>query len=408
MQGKQVLIPLFHNHLLIILRADCSLEVWNIKDAPFIEKTLPHTVNNPSIEDIAWFRERLFSVGLHGLLVEYDLFALTKKSMFTVTGEAAFCLDSHDMGLIAVGTEQGYVNIFNADDDDVMFSKCLDKQEGRILCLKFDPSGSYIASGSADAIRIWDVTSGHALHRMTTGRSSTHNQETIVWCIDILNDLTVITGDSRGKLTFWDGRIGAQTETFQTHKADILALAVSDDENMLYCAGIDPNIVSYVRVSHKNDQNKWMKSIERKVHDHDVRSLILFDNKVFSGGVDGYLACSYFPPKTLLKYPPLLQNPCIVVSRKSRCVLLRYSNFMEIWALGETHGDDHNASFNGLLPIVRGPKKLLKLHRSVRDDVGTEMVEGILYSAMSNDGKWIAFSTDTAFRLFQFENVSIR
>lgn len=41
-----------------------------------------------------------------------------------------------------------------------MFSKFLDKQEGRILCLKYDSTGNFIASGSMDTVRVWDVTTG--------------------------------------------------------------------------------------------------------------------------------------------------------------------------------------------------------------------------------------------------------
>lgn len=65
---------------------------------------------------------------------------------------------------IAVGTEQGYLNIFKIDEDGVYFDKFLDKQEGRIICLKYDHSGEYIVSGSIDAIRIWNVESGNQIY----------------------------------------------------------------------------------------------------------------------------------------------------------------------------------------------------------------------------------------------------
>lgn len=78
-----------------------------------------------------------------------------------VTGEAAFCLDVNKSNtLIAVGTEQGYLNIFKVTEDELLFDRFFDKQEGRILCLKFNHNGEFIVSGSTDAIRIWDVQSG--------------------------------------------------------------------------------------------------------------------------------------------------------------------------------------------------------------------------------------------------------
>lgn len=66
---------------------------------------------------------------------------------------------------------------------------------GRVLCLSWSPCGKYIATGSIDSVRIWDVEKGHALQRLMTGRSK--QTETIVWSILMLEDFLVISGDSR-------------------------------------------------------------------------------------------------------------------------------------------------------------------------------------------------------------------
>lgn len=50
--------------------------------------------------------------------------------------------------------------------------------------------------GSIETIRIWNVSNGQALHRMGTGRAE-RNKETIVWCLAVTSDLTIISGDSR-------------------------------------------------------------------------------------------------------------------------------------------------------------------------------------------------------------------
>lgn len=100
-------------------------------------------------------------MGLHGLLVEYNLYKLCIENKLVVTGESAHCLDvNKNYSLIAIGTEQGYLNIFKISDEDVMFEKFFDKQEGRIICLKFDSTGKFIVSGSIDAIRVWNVQTG--------------------------------------------------------------------------------------------------------------------------------------------------------------------------------------------------------------------------------------------------------
>lgn len=239
---------------------------------------------------------------------------------------------------------------------------------------------------------------------MTTGRAKDKG-ETVVWCLAVLDDLTIISGDSRGKLSFWDGKLGALVESYQSHRADILSLAVSEDRKTLYCAGVDPKIVSYVQVNMKGENKKWVKSIERKIHDHDVRALLLVGDKVYSGGVDGYLACSYYPPKTLLKYPPFLQNPCVTISKTKRVVLLKYARHMELWSLGSVNVDDKSNTTSGLLPLKAGSKKLVQLSRTVRDESGEIVRDGIACCALSNDGSWLAYSTDQSLRMFQFEYV---
>ncbi|KAJ3664081.1 hypothetical protein Zmor_008279 [Zophobas morio] len=386
-----------HNKKLALSRADASLEIWNLTQTPFIERTIASSTENFSIEGLAWCDSRLFSVGLHGLLIEYDLYKLEVKSRAVVTGEAAFCLDiNKDKSRIAIGTEQGYLNIFQIQEEEVFFEKFLDKQEGRILCLKFDHSGEYIVSGSLDALRIWSVRTNQALHKMITGRAE-HNKPTIVWCLTITQDFSIISGDSRGVLTVWDGKVGAQLESYQSHRADILSLCLSEDEESLYCAGVDPNIVNYVRVKVKDDSQKWVRSVQRKTHDHNVRALALDGNKLYSSGVDGYLACSY-PPKTLSKFAPILQAPCVTLCSKARYVMLQYPKFIEVWTLGESEGEKDKRT--GMFTVDKRPQKLVLVQKVVKVD-DNDRKEGILCATMSDDGGLILYSTRLGVRLLK-------
>lgn len=65
----------------------------------------------------------------------------------------------------------------------------------------------------------------------------------------------------------------------------------------------------YARVSeHSGGRRQWAKGGQRKIHEHDVRALALsLDKKLYSGGIDGYLALSSYPPRVLIKFPPLLK-----------------------------------------------------------------------------------------------------
>jgi U3 small nucleolar RNA-associated protein 4 len=225
-------------HIIIYSRNDATIEIWNMSAAPFVEKTIfCSTQENDSVEDLKWAGNRLFSVGFNDCIKEWNLKLCKIKQKASLTGSNAWCLDVNaDKSRIAVGTEEGYLNILSILDNDLSYEKVFDKQEGRIVSCSFDKTGQFLVTGSLDAIRIWNIKSGHAIHKIGTGRSE-KNKETIVWSLAVLSDFTIISGDSRGRLTFFDGNLGTQTESIQLSTVDILCLAVDDEEETLYCSG---------------------------------------------------------------------------------------------------------------------------------------------------------------------------
>ncbi|XP_058803857.1 U3 small nucleolar RNA-associated protein 4 homolog isoform X2 [Phymastichus coffea] len=320
---------------LAVTRNDNSLEIWNIGNAPFIESTITGQ-SDTSIEAVLWIDSRLFTCGLRGMITEYDLTTLSIKYEVAVTGGAAWCMDiDNNQTHLAVGTEDGYINTFLVTEESLIYEKIFDKQKGRILCLKWDNAGEMIFSGSTDTVRVWNATSGHAIHKMQVARKEV-KKETIVWCLAVTMDNMIVSGDSRGVLSIWDSNMGTLIEAHESHAADILSITMSHDKNVIYCAGVDPVIRTFSKVVAKSTGRiQWVRGIERRLHVHDVRALVEAGGKLYSAGVDGYLAQSSYPPRVLVKYPPLLQPPCIYVCSKSRCILLRYHNFLELWRLGD-------------------------------------------------------------------------
>ena len=71
------------------------------------------------------------------------------------------------------------------------------------------------------------MKTGHAIHKMTLSRNDA-KKETIIWTIQVLQDFRIISGDSRGVITVWDGKLGTQIENHQALQADILALALNE------------------------------------------------------------------------------------------------------------------------------------------------------------------------------------
>ncbi|XP_055606900.1 U3 small nucleolar RNA-associated protein 4 homolog [Uranotaenia lowii] len=367
---------------LALARDDGTIEIWSLAAAPFLEKSIPGG-GEVSVEGLAWVKDRLFSVGLSGSLVEWDLKKHSVKSSVLVTGNAAWCMDvSKNNQLLAVGTEGGYINIYNVQDDSINYEKILDKQEGRIVCLKFDYSGDFIVTGSADAVRVWNVKKGHAVHKMTTGRTQ-RDKETIVWNLLVLKDFTIVSGDSRGKIMFFDGHLGTSFDSIPASKSDVLCLAINDKEDMLFVGGVEPNIKIYQRVEVSKGGEKiksFVRSLTRKCHTHDVKAMTMFDQKLISGGTEGTLAISSFPPLVVDKYMPYLMTPSAVIAENARMILLKYVNYLEVWTLSSGHSES---------------VKILQIR--------SKLDEHILAASISSDGKHIIYSSEATIRLYRFE-----
>ncbi|XP_014474732.1 PREDICTED: cirhin [Dinoponera quadriceps] len=381
---------------LALARNDNSIEVWNVMNAPFVECTIAGSKEN-FVESILWIGSRLFSSSLHGAVVEYNLSTLRIKCKVMVIGGTAWCMDvNHEKSRLAVGTEEGYINIFTVDDEKLIYERIFDKQKGRILCIKWDNTGEMIYTGSVDTIRVWSAVSGHAIHKMTTFRNKI-KRETIVWCLAVTDENVIVSGDSQGFLCFWDPNLGVMIESHESHTADILAIALSQDKSVVYCTGVDPVVRTFCKVSLKSSGKfQWVRGIERRLHVHDVRALVESNGKLYSAGVDGYLAVSSYPPKNLVKYPPLLQVTCAATCRKSRCILLRYSNYLELWRLGSVAKDQSNVDGQSVeYELDEEPIKLLRL--DMQED------ESIISYAINKDSKTIVYSTDTHVKVFNFD-----
>ncbi|XP_061715141.1 U3 small nucleolar RNA-associated protein 4 homolog [Cydia pomonella] len=321
--------------LLALARVDASIELWDLKFTPYLVKFIPG-VENGSIEALCWVENRLLSTGLVGSLVEWDLEKLVVKNSVLLTGYAAWCLDLNAANtMVAVGTEQGYINLFNVEHGDIVYAKLFDKQEGRIMCCKFDKTGNFLITGSLNSIRVWNTETGHAITKISVSGSQRTN-DVIIWSLAVLSENIIASGDSLGRLTFWDSALGDQIESYQTHKADILAIAVSENEEQIYCSGVDPMIMSYQKVE-KNcggEALQWMKNVQRNIHMHDVRALVMNEDTLISVGNDGYLSLSRFPPKWVKRVPPMIPGPRSSLALQKKLLLLRYSKHLEVWRLG--------------------------------------------------------------------------
>jgi len=159
------------------------------------------------VESLAWAGNRLFSVDLTGKLIEWDLTKLKPRYEHSPTGNALWSLDVNPAETeIAVGSEEGHINILSIENDEITYKSLFNKQSGRVLCLKFDKTGTKLVSGTEGFVRIWNVLKGTTLHTMTL-----INNDVIVWSLQVLSDNTIIAGDSAGYVTFWNAESATRT-----------------------------------------------------------------------------------------------------------------------------------------------------------------------------------------------------
>lgn len=413
--------------LLAVSRADMSIEIWNfsIPNSPILERSIPGEASEGSIEALAWAKPksensedskqwRLFSAGLHGLVIEHRLESkeikdylhyYPQRNSWAVTSGAGWCMKFNEAsGKLAIGTEEGFVCLFDVIKDGLDFDKVLDKQEGRILCLEWHSEGKHIVTGSPDTLRLWDVTSGHPLLRMSTGRSE-KNRETIVWSVGIMDDFTIVSGDSRGKTSFWNGKTGTLLDSYQTHKADVLSVAVDKDQQAVYSSGVDPVLMQFQPVFKNDQRRKWVKALHRTTNTHDVRAIVCIDKqKVVSVGVDSNL-CVSGPGHWSAKYPPIPHGNNIITVPESNHIALRKQSVIDVWRLGKAHPTDIDTEdlsqidpqfSNKFLALKEQPVKILEL--KTKDD---ETIENFHLSPTAG---YIGYVTGTKLRVYRIQS----
>lgn len=378
---------------LAVVRGDFTIEIWNLMFTACVEGVMLGCPNN-SVESVVWHRGRLFTSGLHGCIVEYNLVSLQKKYSVTVSSGAAWCMEQdYQKTRLAVGTEEGCVAIYKFTAEGIQFVRNLNKQKGRILCLAWSREGDTIVTGSVDTVGIWNVKTGSLVDRISVGRLQ-KEKETVVWSIALTSDFTIITGDSCGRTCFWDGRTATLTSSFKAHSADVLKVCLSQDEEKLWSAGVDPAVIEFAKISDVcNRTHMWTKSLQRTCHTHDVRAMAYARGHLVTGGVDTYLVLS--TRLSVVKHAPF-QRKVVQLAATSQHVLVMYDKELELWRLGSPAVAE--APTGTRLPLAVKPVMVARV--VARSNGRFEA------AALSDDGVWLCCTDAISSLLYQIEHRS--
>ncbi|XP_076814347.1 U3 small nucleolar RNA-associated protein 4 homolog [Clavelina lepadiformis] len=381
---------------LAVARSDGSIEIWSTKYSWFQKLVIPGSSDH-SVESLIWVGNRLLSGGLQGDITEYDLTDATVKLSVDSFGGAVWCIAySIVKDKIAVGCEDGSVKMFDVKNKAITFERAFDKQEGRILSMAWHKSGDIIVTGSTDVVRIWSTKTGHAIQRITIEREM-KNVETIIWSVAILSDYTIISGDSSGRVQFWNGKNATLLQSHRAHRADVLCLCSTKDEKCVYAAGVDPRVIAFNLVQ-EDDVPTWVKGRYMQKHTHDVRALAIIENRIVSGGVDTNLMMNSISEKVgsfqrVYSFP---MKSLVSTSATKKLVLMQYSNYLDLWKFAKCNfPEELNAGRN--IPIEDNPVKLLQIKPPSSD------TNHICCSVISPCGNWIAYSTTSTLRLYNLQ-----
>uniref|UniRef100_A0A8C8ZQ43 UTP4 small subunit processome component n=1 Tax=Prolemur simus TaxID=1328070 RepID=A0A8C8ZQ43_PROSS len=373
---------------LAVSRTDGTVEIYNLSANYFQEKFFPGHESRAT-EALCWAAgQRLFSAGLNGEIIEYDLQALNVKYAMDAFGGPIWSMTASPSGSqLLVGCEDGSVKLFQITPDKIQFERNFDRQKSRILSLSWHPSGTHIAAGSIDYISVFDVKSGSTIHKMIVDRQymGVSKRKCIVWGVAFLSDGTVISVDSAGKVQFWDSATGTLVKSHLIANADVQSIAVADQEDSFVVGTAEGTIFHFqlLPVTSNSNEKQWVRTKPFQHHTHDVRTVAHSPTALISGGTDTHLVIRPLMEKVEVKnYDAALRKitfphrRLISCSKKRQLLLFQFTHHLELWRLGST--------------------------------VATGTVEAMCLLAVSPDGSWLAASgTSAGVRVYNVKQLKL-
>lgn len=304
---------------LAIGRANGDIEIWNPASGIWHQEIIIRGGKDRSVDGLVWFNEpdqdlgdgkiltgksRLFSIGYTSTVTEWDIEKGKPKRHASGQHGDIWCIAaqpqpsslekpstnglSHDLqsNRLIAGTMDGELVIYSVEDNDLRFQRVIVRsstKKAQMTSIAFQTRKVVIVGCSDSTLRAYDIAKGHLIRRMTLGSDLVGgSKDIIVWSVQCLPNGNIVSGDSTGQLCIWDGKTHTQMQRIQSHKQDILSLAVSADGTSITSGGMDRRTVLY-----KLNDGRWAKAWGRRYHDHDVKCMAAFESGKTSVIVSG-------------------------------------------------------------------------------------------------------------------------
>ena len=420
---------------LAIVRSDASIEIWGSamgtlenSDGHWRQEIVIPGAEDEEITAVVWCRKRLITSGMNGQITEWDtkklipkarakiiVCFLAKKSFQAIHDSfcgAVWAIEAdHDDSRLAVGGEDGCIRLFdvNTPERGLDYQNTFPKQESRVLSLAWQLDDQCIYSGGAESVIYkWNVEQRQCLTRLTLDQYK--EKTTRIWSLVCLSNSILVSGDSLGKVHFWNGSQGTLQTSFHIHQADVLALA-TDGRGRLFASGIDSKVIQLERLG----GSKWVHTGSARCHSHDVQAMVLCGNSLLTGGLDTRLVihnCRHGITKdSTISIPPYPHHSRVSIASKANLMLFQYSTHLHIWLLGsaKSQSEEDELDYEILAapppPPSRHPRVSLDEEPCLLLEIKSSSRHHILSSAISLDGKFAAFSDCHRTRVFALKRM---
>ena len=260
-------------------------------------------------------------------------------------------------------------------DKGVAYVRSFPRIDARLLCTAWHPNRSTLVVGSSDGcLRCWDSRTTTELLRITLAHGAGPQAAPCVWSVLVLADGTLVSGDSEGYTSFWDGEHGTMHQSFKAHEADVLALASTPAGDAVFAAGVDSKVALLTRIAAEGEEqgqdalapmSSWAVAGYKRAHTHDVRALVVAPfppaaadvhdadggpppkpgSVLLSAGTDAQLlayAAENFlgeHPVRVVRLPPsppqsLTTQPAAAVLSGRPLLLCTHATWLDVWQLG--------------------------------------------------------------------------
>ena len=361
----------------------------------------------------------LFGASRDGTVFRLDFEAMSHRSTMNAGGGAILTMEAITLKgkgtkrrLFAVGCEDGTARILEyTEPEETIIQVAALSMGGNsaspVLSLSWNQANQVLLGSVSDGtIRRFDCTNfERQIYKSSNVRITVENYgrrtPTRVWSLLLLDDMTIVSGDSLGHVQFWDGKLGTLLRSYDQNpeRADVLTLCVNKKQTHVFASGIDSRVVCF-----KKQDGRWISTTAQRPHTHDVKALCIYSKRKSSGSNMEFLAsggtdtklCTYvvdsFKEIRPKKYFPWPSTSPIHLAKTGRIIAMRRDHSIDLYNI-----KDRN-SVNDMFSAQPGQPKSEKNHKIGTIDINSAY--NLVCSTISNKGDLLAISDGAGLMLF--------